>query len=203
VLAVITRSIVLLWFVGVSALGYAAETGAPTGAKSKALPGVSAQAVRAGIEATDAIFARGAVPAADGGGGYYMDRIEESLSILPDVTLIRVRDDILIARIYPSQLFDRNHVFMHTAGKTLLVNMSERLRFFPKAAIVAQVHTDPGGNEQRNLRLSERRANSIMSQLEGIGVDKKRMAAFGYGDRYPLPPGQLSSARVDILLRTR
>lgn len=193
--------IVLLLFMCVSAWTQAA--GAVANAASTLPPGVSAEAVRAGTEAAEAIFARGAVAAADGGGSYYMDQIEESLTTLANVSLLRVSDDTLMVRIGPSDLFDHDSTVMHIAGRTLLGNMAEKLRYLPKAAVVIQVHTDAGPDEKRNMRRSERRAKSIRDHLEGYGMERKRMAAFGYGDRYPLPPGQLSSARVNILFKTR
>jgi len=194
------RSIILLFFVCVSAATQATGSGASA---QTTLPGVSAEAVRAGTEAAEAIFARGAVAAAEGGGGYYLDQIEESLTTLVSVSLLRVNDDTLLVRIDASDLFDRNSNVLHVAGRTLLGNMAEKVRYLPKAAIVIQVHTEIGTDEKRNLRLSERRAKSIMNHLEGYGLDQKRMAAFGYGDRYPLPPGQPSSARVNILFKTK
>ncbi len=86
----------------------------------------------------------------------------------------------------------------------MLSNMAEKLMFLEKTAIVIQVHTETTGDEKRNLRLSERRAESIRNHLEGYNLSEQRMAAFGYGDRYPLPAasGQ-SSARVNILLKAR
>jgi outer membrane protein OmpA-like peptidoglycan-associated protein len=197
--ATVLRQIVLLALLCVS-VGVHASGG--TGGAQATLPGVSAAAVRAGTKAAEAIFAGGAGAAAEGGGGYYLDQIEESLTTLANVTLLRVADDTLVVRIDPGDLFDRDSTDMHVAGRTLLGTMAEKLRFLPKAAIVIQVHT-AGGNEKRNLRLSERRAKSIMNHLESDGLDQKRMAAFGYGDRYPLPPGGQSSARVNILLKTK
>lgn len=189
--------LVLLW---VSAASHAAGSG--TNAQAT-LPGVSVEAVRAGTEAAEVIFSRGAVPTAEGGGGYYLDQIEESLTTLVSVSLLRIDDDTLCVRIGPSDLFDRNSTTLHVAGRTLLGNMAEKVRYLPKAAIVIQVHTEAGADEKHNLRLSERRAKSIMNHLEGYGLDQKRMAAFGYGDRYPLPSGQASSARVNIVFKTR
>ena len=194
------RSTVLLVFMCASASTQAAGSG--TGAQPT-LPGVSAEAVRAATEAAGAVFARGAVAAAEGGGGYYLDQIEESLTTLLGVSLLRVNDDTLFVRIDPSDLFDRNSTVLHVAGRTLLGNMAEKLRYLPKAAIVIQVHTEAGADEKHNLRLSERRAKSIMNHLEGYGLDQKRMATFGYGDRYPLPSGQASSARVNIVFKTK
>jgi outer membrane protein OmpA-like peptidoglycan-associated protein len=200
VFAKVLRQIALVVFTCISAAVHGA--GGVTNVQAS-LPGVSAAAVRAGTEAAEAIFARGAVAAADDGGGYYLDQIEESLTILANLSLLRVSDDTLVVRIDPGDLFDRDATVLHIAGRTLLGSMAEKLRYLPRAAIVIQVHTEAGADEKHNLRLSERRAKSIMDHLEGYGLEQKRMAAFGYGDRYPLPAGQLSSARVNMLFKTR
>jgi len=195
------RNTLLLIAMCVSAVAQGA--GSATNSPAALPPGVSAEAVRAGTEAAETIFARGVVAAAEGGGGYYLDQIEESLTTLASVSLLRIKDDTLCLRIDPSNLFDRDSTVLHVAGRTLLGNMAEKVRYLPKAAIVIQVHTGAGADEKHNLRLSERRAKSIMNHLEGYGLNQKRMAVFGYGDRYPLPSGQLSSARVNILFKTK
>lgn len=196
-----TGSLIVLWALSI---GYAATPDVAAAAESESLPGVATAAFDAGTQAADAMFARGAVSNAIGGAGSYIDQVEESLSVFPELLLLRVRDDVLVLRIDPDALFLRDSNNMHVAGRTLLGDMAEKLIFLKKTAIVIQVHTGTTADEKRNLRLSERRAKSIKSHLEGYNLAGKRMAAFGYGDRYPLPAasGQ-SSARVNIVLKAK
>jgi outer membrane protein OmpA-like peptidoglycan-associated protein len=192
---------IVLW---VLSMGQAATLGAAAPAESESLPGVATVAIDEGTQAADAMFARGAVSSAVGGAGYYIDQVEEPLSVFPELLLLRVKHDVLVVRIDPEALFRGDSTNMHVVGRTLLSNMAEKLMFLKKTAIVIQVHTGTTGDEKRNLRFSERRAKSIKNHLEGYNLAAKRMVAFGYGDRYALPvaSGQ-SSARVNILLKAR
>ena len=47
-------------------------------------------------------------------------------------------------------------------------------------------HTDPVGNEEKNMELSERRAYSVARYLVKKGVDAKRIKAEGFGGSRPL-----------------
>jgi outer membrane protein OmpA-like peptidoglycan-associated protein len=185
-------------------VGPTATSGAVSAAESESLPGVATAAIDAGTRAADAILANGNVAGVDGGTGAYMDQVQDSLSVFPDLLLLRIKEDVLVLRIDPDTLFIRDSNNTHVAGRTLLGDMAEKLMFLKKTAIVIQVHTDARGNDKHNLRLSERRAKSIKSHLEGYNLAEKRMAAYGYGDRYPLPAasGQ-SNARVNILLKAK
>lgn len=47
-------------------------------------------------------------------------------------------------------------------------------------------HTDSFGPDDFNLKLSSRRANAVRSFLTSKGIDPRRVAAVGYGDKKPL-----------------
>jgi OOP family OmpA-OmpF porin len=49
-------------------------------------------------------------------------------------------------------------------------------------------HTDSEGDDNRNLRLSQERANRMLSLLAARGVDKQFMTAKGVGTTEPLRP---------------
>jgi len=53
-------------------------------------------------------------------------------------------------------------------------------------------HTDSIGSEAVNQRLSEHRAASVASALEGSGVSSARVTTKGFGERYPVAPNQTS-----------
>jgi len=54
--------------------------------------------------------------------------------------------------------------------------------------ILIQGHTDNEGDAQKNLTLSERRAEGVKDYLISQGVDKKRLDAKGYGQTQPKVP---------------
>jgi OmpA-OmpF porin, OOP family len=54
--------------------------------------------------------------------------------------------------------------------------------------VEVQGHTDNTGDPGRNLRLSEDRANAVVSWLTSHGVTSDRLVAKGYGEQRPLLP---------------
>ncbi|TNE47664.1 MAG: OmpA family protein [Deltaproteobacteria bacterium] len=57
-----------------------------------------------------------------------------------------------------------------------------------KMEIVVEGHTDNVGKKRYNLRLSQRRANSVMQYLVKQGIAKERLKAKGFGMSQPLVP---------------
>ena len=55
-------------------------------------------------------------------------------------------------------------------------------------AIEIEGHTDAEGTPERNLRLSERRAQSVVSYLTKADVPADRLRAIGYGETRPVAP---------------
>ena len=56
-------------------------------------------------------------------------------------------------------------------------------------------HTDDVGREERNLDLSQRRANAVKKFLEEAGVAAERLEAVGYGEMQPVTPNVSNAAR--------
>jgi outer membrane protein OmpA-like peptidoglycan-associated protein len=72
-------------------------------------------------------------------------------------------------------------------------------------------HTDAIGSEAFNQRLSERRAETVVSALEGAGVNPQQITAKGFGKRYPIAPntnpdgtdnpaGRAKNRRVEVVI---
>ena len=79
---------------------------------------------------------------------------------------------------------------------------------YDKTAIISQGHTDSTGSEEHNQGLSERRAQSVVNYLVGVGVDASRITALGYGENHPVADndtteGRSLNRRVDLLLKAK
>jgi outer membrane protein OmpA-like peptidoglycan-associated protein len=66
-------------------------------------------------------------------------------------------------------------------------------------------HTDNVGDGRYNKKLSEKRAQSVVSYLQSRGVEANRMTAVGYGDERPVgdnatAEGREKNRRVEIML---
>ena len=55
-------------------------------------------------------------------------------------------------------------------------------------------HTDERGSAEYNLALGERRAKSVQSYLESLGVPKGRMSIISYGEEKPIARGDNEQA---------
>jgi len=66
----------------------------------------------------------------------------------------------------------------------------------PNAHIEIQGHTDAEGTPERNQKLSERRAQSIVSYLSKMGVDGAKLSAVGYGESRPVAPNDTPENRA-------
>ena len=58
----------------------------------------------------------------------------------------------------------------------------------PRARVEISGHTDSVGSPDKNLKLSEKRAQSIVAFLSKAGVDTARLTAIGYGQTRPIAP---------------
>ncbi|HZA49643.1 MAG TPA: OmpA family protein [Myxococcaceae bacterium] len=58
-------------------------------------------------------------------------------------------------------------------------------------------HTDSTGGDAANLRLSQRRANEVMSQLIRRGIDPGRMEAVGFGETRPIASNSTARGRAE------
>ncbi len=57
-------------------------------------------------------------------------------------------------------------------------------------------HTDDRGNDQKNLELSQRRADAVRQWLVDFGIEAPRLAAVGYGESKPVQVGRTAEARA-------
>ncbi|HUR41521.1 MAG TPA: OmpA family protein [Verrucomicrobiae bacterium] len=69
-------------------------------------------------------------------------------------------------------------------------------------------HTDSQGRDAYNLKLSDGRANSVMTYLVSRGVEPSRLTAKGFGETQPIATnetveGRALNRRVELLLRTK
>jgi len=56
----------------------------------------------------------------------------------------------------------------------------------PNITIELSAHTDYVGNNQANIELSARRAQSVVDYLIGAGIEAERLTAMGYGEERPV-----------------
>ena len=90
-----------------------------------------------------------------------------------------------------------------------LKNIVAILKAYPKAAIRLGGYTDNTGSAEGNLKLSERRANSVLNKLVALGANKVQLSAQAYGAEHPICPAndtpecKAKNRRIDIRLTAK
>ena len=149
-----------------------------------------------------------AVGAATGVGiGVYQDRQQAKLRerlANSGVSVTRQGDNIYLNM--PSDITfavdqsDINPAFYETLNSVSLV-----LQEFDKTTISVYGHADSTGAEDYNMRLSQRRAQSVSSYLASQGVSPGRLQAVGFGETRPIADnatagGRAANRRVEIVI---
>jgi outer membrane protein OmpA-like peptidoglycan-associated protein len=81
--------------------------------------------------------------------------------------------------------------------------VADTLKANPGVAILIKGHTSSSGGAEHNLKLSERRAESVKKYLVGAGIDAEHLSTKGYGSSQPIAPnstkeGREQNRRVEI-----
>ncbi len=147
--------------------------------------------------------------AAIGGGiGHYMDQQEAHLRQGlqgTGVDVNRVGDEIQL--VMPGSItFATNEYIIEPAFYDTLNQVANVLRQYDQTLIYVDGHTDSTGSFEYNMRLSERRAQSVAQFLMNEGVSPARVSTKGYGPSMPVASndtvhGRSLNRRVEINIR--
>jgi outer membrane protein OmpA-like peptidoglycan-associated protein len=101
--------------------------------------------------------------------------------------------------------FDVDKAELKPESKPALDNIEAMMRMFPSMVIEVRGHTDSTGNSQYNLRLSERRAAAVRTELIKRGIAAERIRAVGFGDTQPIadirtPEGRAQNRRTEFII---
>ncbi len=81
--------------------------------------------------------------------------------------------------------YDYNKATLRPESKTALDSMVQVLNDNPYITIEMGAHTDRVGGDEYNLKLSDRRAKSVVDYLIAAGIDSARLQSHGYGRSMP------------------
>ncbi len=151
--------------------------------------------------------AAGGGAAIGGGIGYYMDTQEAKLRKQlrgSGVSVEREGDNINL--IMPGNItFSSGNADIDQSFLSVLDSVVLVLKEFDKTLIVVAGHTDSSGSNAFNQSLSERRAQSVSSNLKTAGIITERIEVIGFGETQPVasnktPAGKELNRRVEITL---
>lgn len=85
-------------------------------------------------------------------------------------------------------LFETNSFALSEKSKFILKQFAKFLSENPNVEIMIQGHTDDVGDDAKNLKLSEDRAQEVRKYLISLGIEEKRLKAKGFGETKPKLP---------------
>ncbi|MBN2226032.1 MAG: OmpA family protein [candidate division Zixibacteria bacterium] len=118
--------------------------------------------------------------------------------------LYNATNDIVLR--LPGLSFDVNSDDIKDEHVPLLTKVTEIISMFPNSKLLVEGHTDATGDAKANLRLSEKRAFSVMQYLrQAMAIPADRINSIGYGAERPVASnktseGRAKNRRIDIII---
>jgi OOP family OmpA-OmpF porin len=100
--------------------------------------------------------------------------------------------------------FDTDSAQIKPKYEDQIARVADFMKEYPETTALVAGHTDDVGNPGYNMKLSQRRAESVMNYLiTKFGIDKSRLSAEGYGDTRRLDyntsaEGRKKNRRVEV-----
>lgn len=91
--------------------------------------------------------------------------------------------------------FDFDKSDLKPGSEKMLVEMVKLMKGYPELTIEIQGHTDSTGNRGYNLKLSDKRAETVKSFLVLFGINPSRMTTKGYGPDNPVASNETDKGR--------
>jgi len=104
--------------------------------------------------------------------------------------------------------FDFNKATIRSVSFALLDDVAHAMKDNPTIKVEIQGHTDSVGDDDYNLKLSQKRAESVRAYLVRKGIDGERMVPKGYGENVPIADnrtkeGRDQNRRVEFVITER
>jgi len=99
--------------------------------------------------------------------------------------------------IYRDVQFENNRSDLKPSSYPVLDDLVGYLKANPGVRVEIQGHTDSRGSRAYNMKLSQRRAESVMAYLASKGIAADRMTARGYGPDQPIASNDTARGRAE------
>lgn len=109
------------------------------------------------------------------------DSAEEDADYGIDFILAAINKPQVVENIF----YDFDKATLRPESETALDEIAQMLRENPNVTIELGAHTDRKGSDEYNIKLSERRAQSVIDYLTEAGISADRLEPKGYGESVP------------------
>ncbi len=97
---------------------------------------------------------------------------------------------------FPDVNFDFNKATLNDLGKGRVRQIAQLLASVPSLKIVVEGHTDYVGTDDYNQKLGASRAESVIKDLNELGIDASRLSPISYGESKPVFTEETDWARA-------
>lgn len=121
-----------------------------------------------------------------------------------------VVEEVVVVKSFETQLvdsgsFELNSFELKPESKAKLNELVTFMNEYPQANVEVVGYTDSTGAAEYNLKLSEKRAQSVANELEAQGIDASRISVFGQGENNPIASnetheGRVKNRRVEVIV---
>ena len=134
-------------------------------------------------------------------------KLKESLytMFLPSEAEIARDGELIVIRLI-NLIFPASKATLEPQYFNLLSKVEKAIRLFPNCTVVIEGHTDAQGVNQKNVDLSQARADAIYQYLmANLGINTNKISAIGYGATKPITnntteEGKARNRRIEIVI---
>lgn len=133
--------------------------------------------------------------------------VENNLRVIPPPVESDTCSDLIKGLLENSKInFSTGKAAIEQSSFSLLENIKVVAQKCPDTRFEVSGHTDSTGNADFNKRLSEQRAQAVISHLSGLGLDTQNFTAFGYGSEHAIADnataeGRAKNRRIEFKLK--
>lgn len=121
-------------------------------------------------------------------------RIEAIIDCAFDVQQIQPPERLCMALVID---FDSGKADVKPQYRDEIAKLADYMKQYPTTTAVIEGHTDSVGDADSNMKLSQRRAESVVDYLvTNFGIDRSRLSARGYGDTRRISYNDTSEGRA-------
>ncbi len=100
-----------------------------------------------------------------------------------------------IISIAKAVYFNTGSAVLKSSSKRKLNELVKILKEYPEMNMIIEGHTDNRGDDAKNMSLSQKRADSVLSYLVKKGISASRLSSMGYGETMPVADNKTASGR--------
>lgn len=136
------------------------------------------------------------------------ERYSQIESMFNDEEAVVVRESGKITLRLVGLKFAVGEADISASNFPLLAKVSSAIRIFPRARLLVEGHTDSFGSDQKNLDLSQERADAVRQYLlVSMRLNPAQISALGYGEARPMAnnettEGRARNRRIELVMFT-